>query len=169
MYQPVPSKLSYAAIREYAEKVGAHHNIYDEQGQADIEGLFLKLGGRQRKVEDGEPFIIEEPGSFNISLSSFQSNNRDLLQLGRAIGAYFLHYRHPKVEGYTKFKWNELDADVMTQANHFYATLAMPEKQFTEQFELHKDEVKWDWRLASVFRMSPQAVKVRAQVLGLIG
>jgi len=168
MYQPVPSNLSFAAIREYAEKVGATHDIYDENGCADIEGLFTKLGGRQRKIDDGEPFIIEEPGSFNISLSSFQSNNRDLLQLGRAIGAYFLHYRHPKVEGYTKFNWNELDHKIMEQANHFYATLAMPEAHFTQQFEIHKDEVKWDWRLASIFRISPQAVTVRAQVLGLI-
>lgn len=170
MVRPEKSNLSYSAIRQYAEKVGAHHDIYDEQGHADIDGLFQKLGGRidpDHRHNERAPLIIEESNSFVLVIYNFQSDYRSRFKKAWAIGHYFLHYRHPDIQSYMKF--DKIDEEVLgMQANHFAATLMMPEKHFSTQFQLVKEEAKWDWKLSSIYCVSPQAVKVRAEILGLV-
>jgi hypothetical protein len=39
-YVTEPSKLSLAAIREYAERVGEHYKIYDRTGEAKAPAIY---------------------------------------------------------------------------------------------------------------------------------
>jgi len=166
MQEPVRSDLSYAAIREYAEKIGSHHDIYDENGHADVDGLFATLGGRVHPFLDlPEPLIIEEPNSFVVSQRSFINWRKQRFFIAKSIGHYFLHYRYPGIETYMKFYGRASDSEIDTQANHFAATLIMPAKQFTQQYEkLEGDRMQ----LSELFDISPLAVKVRAELLGLL-
>jgi Zn-dependent peptidase ImmA (M78 family) len=169
MAKPKVSKFSYSTIRAYAEKVGAHYDIYDEHGYADIDGLFEKIGGRidpDHRHNERSPLIIEEKNSLVLVILEFQSARRARFKKAWAIAHYFLHYLEPGVTSYVKF--DQIDEDVLgMQANHFAATLMMPEKYFTAEFNKVKEDEKWDWLLSEIYEISPQAVKVRAEILEL--
>lgn len=158
------AQLSYQAISEYAEKVGAHHRIYDGRS-ADIEGLIKKLGGQIAPGYSRESLHVNGPGDFIIYLPQMTSDRRDRFTMAHEVGHYFLHYRLPNLTGVESFSRGEQNS-VETQANVFASALLMPAERFRRAFARHKGD---KWALAQEFDVSPVAAEVRSQVLGLAG
>lgn len=167
MFTPTPSALSFSAINEYAEKIGTHHDIYDANGKADIESLFIKLGGVFRPKDETDYFVIEEPGRFSISLPSLISKRRQVFLIAQAVGFYFLHYRYPQISTYAKFGRGSTDATVVFQANQFASALLMPSQYFIPKFEVFSGEKDWVWSLSDNFFVSPIAARLRAHIFGM--
>ncbi|WP_030527731.1 ImmA/IrrE family metallo-endopeptidase [Phycicoccus jejuensis] len=158
-----PSRLTNAAIRQYAERVGEHHEIYDRAGTADLHDLVRRLGGRLAIGDSKESLHVNAPGDFVIYLPRLTSSRRDRFTIAHELGHYFLHYLHPGSETAASFGRGERNP-VETQANVFASSLLMPERVFREAWRLKDGDVH---ALARQFEVSPAAVAVRAQVLGL--
>lgn len=159
-----PSNLSHAAIREYAERIGKNHQIYDENGQADIDELVVRLGGSVIERDSGESLHIEDKGSFVIFLPTFTSHRRDQFTKAHELGHYFLHYRHAKRAGPASFQRGGRNL-AETQSNVFASSLLMPEAAFRRAFAAIGDDF---WELADRFGVSPAAAEVRSRVLRLV-
>jgi Zn-dependent peptidase ImmA (M78 family) len=157
-----PCALSYDAIREYAERVGSKHEIYEDEGHADIDGLVERLGGQVTRGERHE-LVVYQQGEFIISVHDFQSDRRSRFDKAHALGHYFLHYLYVGHESHRMFDRTSR-GDAETQANVFAATLMLPESQFRNAFETTGDDY---WALSRVFEVSPASAKTRAQLLGL--
>lgn len=158
-----PSRLTNLAIREYAERVGEHYDIYDRAGTGDVHELVRKLGGRLAYGDTKESLHVNAPGDFVIILPRVTSSRRDRFTIAHELGHYFLHYLHPKREAAASFGRGERNS-VETQANVFASSLLMPEQKFTAAWHRSGGDV---YSLARQFEVSPAAVEVRAQVLGL--
>lgn len=158
-----PSRLSNAAIREYAERIGEHYDIYDRVGTADIRDLVEQLGGRVEYGDTQESLHVNGPGDFVIFLPHVTSSRRDRFTVAHELGHYFLHYLHPEVEEPASFG-RGLRNDLETQANVFASSLLMPAESFRRQYKKHGGDA---FALARIYDVSPQAVEVRAQGLGL--
>lgn len=161
------SQLSTAAIQKYAEKIAEFHDIFPAEGQpADLDTLLSKLGGRTVVSENFsgiEALTVHDTGSFVVHLPPMTSARRDRFTIAHELGHYFLHYREPGHSGYATFgrgKRNPME----TQANYFAAALLMPSTRFERAFRRLAGDV---WALADAFEVSPRAVEVRAQSLGL--
>lgn len=161
------SRLSTAAIQQYAEKVADAHGIFPGRDQpADLKALLSKLGGRTRVSESfsaNEALTVNGVGDFIVHLPPMTSTRRDRFTIAHELGHYFLHYREPGLDGTEKFergKRNPLE----TQANYFAAALLMPSARFRESYRRLAGDV---WAVADAFDVSPRAVEVRAQSLGL--
>jgi Zn-dependent peptidase ImmA (M78 family) len=158
-----PSTLSNSAIGDYAEKVGEHFNIYDGAGAADLKRLVAVLGGRIEYAETNESLHVNERGNFTIFLPPFTSGRRDRFTIAHELGHYYLHYLHQNksgAEGYFRGERNSVE----TQANVFASALLMPAAAFKKAYLRFAGDA---WALAGLFDVSPDAARVRAQVLGL--
>lgn len=157
-----PSRLSYDAIRRYADRVGREHGVYNAAGRADVDSLIATLGG---VVSYGhrEALVVYGPGKFEISLPELTSARRDRFTKAHEIGHYFLHYRHPNLEGREEFGRGERNT-LETQANVFASSLLMPDAEFRRAYVENGGD---DWAIARIFDVSPDAASVRSQVLGL--
>lgn len=160
------SELSHSSIRAYAEVVGKHFDIYDENGRASLQKILDKLpasievGGH---LEDEESSNVTLEGHFKIFVSRYSSRQRDRFTVAHELGHYFVHFLHPKRVAPVKFNRGGTGL-VETQANVFASSLLMPELSFRDKHrELNGDCEK----LASTFDVSLAAVEVRAKVLGL--
>ncbi|WP_418063744.1 ImmA/IrrE family metallo-endopeptidase [Pimelobacter simplex] len=160
-----PSKLSYDAIRDYAERVGKHYSIYGRSGAGDVRDLVRQLGGRVAVGDSRESLHVNEVGNFTIYLPHMTSSRRDRFTIAHELGHYFLHYLHPRRETAASFGRGERNT-VETQANVFASSLLMPAEQFVREWTRHGGNAR---ALATVFDVSPNAVEVRAEVLGLRG
>lgn len=160
-----PSRLSYDAIREYAERVGQHYAIYDRSGAGDVRDLVRKLGGRVVVGDSRESLHVNEVGNFTIYLPHMTSSRRDRFTIAHELGHYFLHYLHPNREAPASFGRGERNT-VETQANVFASALLMPAEPFEREWKRHSGNAR---ALATIFAVSPNAVEVRAEVLGLRG
>lgn len=158
-----PVRLAFPAIRQYAERVGHHHEIYDTSGRADIDGLVKRLGGTVSSVGGAESLRVTAPGRFTVLLPSFASARRDRFTKARELGHYFLHYRFPGLTGEASFPRGGRSL-AETQANVFVSTLLMPRDEFTDA---HHRLVGDIGSLARFFDVSPAAAKLRAQILDL--
>lgn len=158
-----PTKLSNGAIREYAERVGRHYEIYDRTGTADLRQLVRKLGGRIEIADTKESLRVNREGDFVIYLPHVTSSRRDRFTIAHELGHYFLHYLHPKREDGAAFGRGERN-DIETQANVFASSLLMPEETFRRTYTRHNGDA---YAVARILEVSPAAVEVRAQVLGL--
>ncbi len=161
------SRLSTAAIQQYAEKIADFHGIFPGADQpADLDQLLEKLGGRTRvsKNFDGtEALTVRDVGDFTVHLPPMTSTRRDRFTIAHELGHYFLHYREPGLTGPEKF-WRGSRNPLETQANYFAAALLMPSTRFKEAHRRLAGDV---WSLADAFDVSPRAVEVRVQSLGL--
>lgn len=160
------SPLSTSAIREYAEKVAEHHDLFGEGYHADLHALVAKLGG----TVDVSPWLLGDESltvnsarDFTIHLPPLTSERRDRFTIAHELGHYFLHYLQPKLEGKYRFGRGSRNR-AETQANYFAASLLMPESKFRSAYEEYSGD---DWAIADAFGVSPQAVDIRAQTLGL--
>jgi Zn-dependent peptidase ImmA (M78 family) len=158
-----PSSLSYAAIREYAERVGDHYDIYDRVGTCDVRTLVRHLGGTVEYKDTPESSHVDAKGRFVIYLPHETSSRRDRFTIAHELGHYFLHYLHPGRKSPLTFGRGQRNV-AETQANVFASSLLMPAAKFRKQFEKVDGDI---YRLARIFEVSPAAVEVRAQVLGL--
>ncbi|NHC44348.1 ImmA/IrrE family metallo-endopeptidase [Motilibacter aurantiacus] len=157
------SKLSYAAIREYAERVGEHYAIYDRLGTGDVRDLVRKLGGTVAYGDSQESLHVNGPGDFIIYLPHVTSSRRDRFTIAHELGHYFLHYLHPERDSAASFGRGSRN-DAETQANVFASSLLMPEEKFKRAYARCAGDV---FAIARIFDVSPAAVEVRAEVLGL--
>lgn len=158
-------ELSYTGIRQYAEKIAMAHEVIGDDGATDVRKLVSDLGGSiTYNEDDSEGLIVEEPGKFQIRLSQFTSSWRDNFTIAHELGHYFLHYRLPQHAGRERFERGGRNRKE-TQANVFAASLLMP----VDSFRVAWDQMGGDNRLlADRFGVSPAAVRVQAQVLGLL-
>ncbi len=159
-----PSKLSFDAIRDYAERVGANYDIYDRSGNGDVMDLVRRLGGRVMIGDSRESLHVNRSGDFIIFLPQMTSSRRDRFTIAHELGHYFLHYLHAKREEAASFGRGERNL-VETQANVFASSLLMPAEQFADAWRRHRGNVR---ALATLFDVSPAAVEVRAEVLKLV-
>lgn len=158
-----PARLSYDAIRDYAERVGEHYAIYDRSGAGDVRALVRQLGGRVAIGDSRESLHVNGPGDFTIFLPHMTSSRRDRFTIAHELGHYFLHYLYPKRTAAASFGRGERNI-VETQANVFASSLLMPAEQFRAAWSKHSGNLR---ALAKIFDVSPAAVEVRAEVLGL--
>lgn len=158
-----PDRLSYEAIREYAERVGFHHGIYTADGRAELEPLVRELGGELDYSSSVESLRVEDAGAFTIFLPPMTSMRRDRFTIAHELGHYFLHYLLPGHSGAHGFGRGERNRRE-TQANVFASSLLMPADAFTAAYNACEGN---HWELASRFDVSPAAAGVRCQVLGL--
>lgn len=161
------SGLSYDAIRKYAERIGEVHDIYDFDGEAQIQRLIKSLGGRVEIAEWGsdESLHVDGPTSFTIFLPPSTSSRRDRFTMAHELGHFFLHYLYPRrneggVASFNRGSRNQAE----TEANVFASSLLMPEHHFRQA---HRHLYPDIHALARRFNVSPAAVEVRCQVLGL--
>jgi IrrE N-terminal-like domain len=162
--QVQPCSLSLAGIRKDASLAGEQHDIYSEDGRADIRELLLKTGGQLSAVRGGPIELeVEGPGRFTVFEEESTTDRRRRFATARSIGHYYLHYLHPGLEGQMSFPRGGY-GDVHTQANVFAATLLMPADQFRAAFHRWNGDTG---KLGNLFNVSPQAVEVRAHVLEL--
>lgn len=161
-----PSGLSNFAIADYAERVAKEHNVFAGGTAADVEGLVRALGG---SIDTSRSFLAEEalsvrsPGDFTVHLPPMTSARRDRFTIAHELGHYFLHYRLPRAVGAREYGRGGRDR-AETEANFFAASLLMPRDLFTETFEKFRRNRDL---VAQAFGVSPVAVDVRCQVLGL--
>lgn len=158
-----PSRLTNASIREYAERIGEHYGIYNRAGTCDVQEFVLRLGGRISYGDSPESLHVNAPGDFTIFLPKLTSSRRDRFTIAHELGHYFLHFVHPRREPPASFGRGERNT-AETQANVFASSLLMPAASFETAWTRSGGDV---YRLASQFEVSPAAVEVRAQVLGL--
>lgn len=158
-----PSRLSNAAIEEYAQRVGDAHNAYSDDGRADLTHLVEVLGGKVETRDGSESLNVRGTGDFTIFLPHFTSPMRDRFTIAHELGHYFLHYRFAEAAGersYARGGQNRAE----TEANVFAAALLMPGQAFGQTWQAHGGDA---WRVAGHFGVSPAAARVRAEVLGL--
>lgn len=160
-----PSRLSYDAIRDYAERVGERYDIYGRGGAGDVRELVRQLGGRVAVGDSSESLHVNAVGDFIIYLPHMTSSRRDQFTIAHELGHYFLHYLHPKRDTAASFGRGERNV-VETQANVFASSLLMPTEPFKKAWARHSGNAR---ALAKIFDVSPAAVEVRAEVLGLTG
>lgn len=159
-----PCNLKYSDISNYAEAVGQHHAIYDALGNADIEALVKRLGGKISKNAGDESLEVLAPSSFVVNIPTHTSEWRDRFTIAHELAHYFLHYRYAELDGPRKFGRGRKDR-AETEANVFASALLMPSEEFKRAHKQLDGDV---WSLARRFDVSPAAAEVRAQVLGII-
>ena len=158
-----PANLTQPKIESFAAEVAKC--VYFDVGQS-VAKLVDMLGGRIQYQELDE--ILEESGSifvhakndFDILLPHYTSPVRDHFTVAHELGHYFLHADQGGVpliayrSGSTRIEW---------EANWFAAALLMPKTEFTAAVK----EIADDTAIASKFAVSPAAVRVRKNALGL--
>lgn len=161
------SPLSTVAIQQYAERVADAHEIFPGRDKpADLDALLRRLGGRtvfSDNFSGKEALTVRGIGDFDVHLPPMTSARRDRFTIAHELGHYFLHYRQPGLDGPEKFERGERNP-LETQANYFAAALLMPSSRFRRTFRRLSPDM---WAIADVFGVSPRAVEVRAQSLGL--
>lgn len=161
-----PSTLSRVAIRQYAELVAEHHDLFENGYRADLHRLVKKLGGSidvASSLFADEALTVFEEGNFVIHLPPLTSERRDRFTIAHELGHYFLHYLQPAKTGESHFGRGGRNL-AETQANYFAASLLMPEQKFRDAFQQFDGD---EWAIADAFGVSPQAASVRAQTLNL--
>lgn len=156
-----PCTLSYRAISQYAEQLGAKYGL--DEPAPDLTELVHQLGGRVEYADVRESSIVERQGDFTIFLPKHTSRRRDRFTIAHELGHYFLHYRLPNHSGRKVFGRGERNV-AETQANVFAASLLMPAAAFKQAWrDMSGNKV----RVAAQFEVSPDAASVRASVLQL--
>lgn len=157
------ANVTNTSIASYAERLGEHHEIYDENGRADIQEFVTKLGGKLTYADSTESLHVSEPGVFTIFLPQFTSVSRDRFTIAHELGHYFLHYLYKKRTGEASFGRGSRNR-AETEANVFASALLMPHEAFERVWRATGAD---EWRVANHFDVSPAAAGVRAQVLRL--
>lgn len=174
MLAPQPANLTKSQISGFAEEVA---RSFAFAPGSSLKALVEQLGGRIKfqdiwDLEQSESgsIVINKPGEFEITLASHTSAARDRFTIAHELGHYFLHYLLP-YSGDPEASPGSMRATryghgrTELEANWFAASFLMPEAQFREAFESSGGDVL---ELASSFKVSESAARVRAQSLGLM-
>lgn len=156
--------LSYRAIREWAERIGVEHGMYDDDGCLRVGELLDVLGGTVEICDSTESLRVRGKGDFTINLPSTTSTRRDRFTIAHELGHYFLHYRYRDEQGEKTYGRGGRSV-AETEANVFAASLLMPEGPFIAAYQDLGGDL---WRIASRFEVSPAAAEVRAKTVGLL-
>lgn len=160
----VAANLSNEAISQYAESVGKHHQLYDDNGRSDVRELVAKLGGTIEYARGTEALNVKAPGTFTVYLPHYTSASRDRFTIAHELAHYFLHYRYAGLSGEASFQRGSRSR-AETEANVFASSLLMPEESFRRVWV---DNAGDQWKVAIHFDVSPAAATVRAQVLAMV-
>ena len=157
--QPQPIGLSRKEIEEVAEHFA--HQVGYQPGRP-LDKIVQKLGGEihvQDTSNDGQ-LVVNPDGSFKIFLSPFTGRSRDRFTLAHELGHFVLHSESGKKPiTVPRGASNKLE----TEANLFAAALLMP----AEKFRSVATQFQQDGAIAAHFDVSPDAVRVRKQALGV--
>jgi Zn-dependent peptidase ImmA (M78 family) len=174
-------------MQDYSEPIATHLQRIDVEAIADmaiahfklkpgdnLDGLVSSLGGKIQ-YSTGESLLNSDSGSlivhgekkFEIHLSLNTSLIRDRFTVAHEVGHYVLHFLYQQQANGLEIK--NLKAarygtgEVEWEANWFAAALLMPKERFSDEYNTNSSLVG----LSRLFRVSLQAAKIRAKVLGL--
>jgi hypothetical protein len=140
---------------------------------APLEPIVKKLRGSLAYGEDDggdsdSGSIRIGPDGFTIYIALDTSSLRDRFTIAHELGHFVLHYLYPNQHKGAKIKWLRAQrygsGQVEYEANWFAAAFLMPTDIFRQK---HKEFDGNQLRLADYFKVSSQAVSVRAKSLGL--
>lgn len=110
---------------------------------------------------------VRGEGDFKIYLATHTSEARDRYTIGHELGHYVLHYLNPRLNGepIERLKAARYGTDLVEyEANWFAAGFLMPAAKFRCKYNKLDRNIDL---VAALFRVSTQACKTRAKVLGL--
>lgn len=162
--QPVATGKSKAEVSLIAEAYAARVGF---QPGDRLEPLIERLGGRVtymkafENIEEDGSLLVWNPRDFEIKLSAFTGAERDRFTLAHELGHFVLH----SGEGARCIRAARFGSDrVEWEANWFAAAFLMPEQDFRATCYHYSGNPQL---IASRYMVSPKAVEVRKQNLGL--
>jgi hypothetical protein len=164
-----PCGLSYAAIREYAARVGVHHDIYDESGLVDVKWFAEKLGGEivpaAGRARDTRLVEVFSQGRFNLYddlylLSAVKQRFFHVL----GVSHYYLHYLYPKRKGILCIP-RGVRGHFTVEANVFASALLIRSDVLVDRWSPTRQSII---TLADDLQVSKLMVITRAKSLGLV-
>ncbi len=148
---------------DFAEKVGL------SPGQP-LHSLVNQLGGTIEYLtfdnvakHDNESILIETDGKFKIFLPPYTTEERDRFTIAHELGHRVLHFPLRKNSDQRMAATRATGSRVEWEANWFAVGLLMPE----EKFRTYCDSCKSLGKVASHFRVSATAARIRADSLGI--
>ena len=173
---------TYAEIEAIVDKFRNEHGLElgDLAGFVDATKVAVKAVDFVGKDEGKSGFIKREGDSYTIHVNVAHALTRQRFTIAHELGHYCLDHMqnkrlivddetvgavlHRSGGAYSDIA-NPSDETVMEiEANRFAAALLMP-KQLVERYWAYSPDIRF---LASNFKVSEQAMRVRLQVLGLI-
>lgn len=164
-------------INKLAEKVISAYNI--EIPIIDIEDVVKKMGGkvvRKDNFADLADGTIKKTGnmSFEIAISTLQSEGRKNFTIAHELGHLFLHmgfrtnresWENQKNKKYQRYGSSRQEY----QANEFAAALLMPKKEYKRIFFQNIQDNYVDMtNVANYFGVSVEAARIRGKFLGYL-
>lgn len=164
-------------INKLAEKVISAYNI--EIPIRDIEDVVKKMGGkvvRKGNFADLADGTIKKTGnmSFEIAISTLQSEGRKNFTIAHELGHLFLHmgfrtnreaWENQKNKKYQRYGLSRQEY----QANEFAAALLMPKKEYKRIFFQNIQDNYVDMtNVANYFGVSVEAARIRGKFLGYL-
>jgi Zn-dependent peptidase ImmA (M78 family) len=120
--------------------------------------------------------IIRKDSRVIIAVNSSHHTNRQRFTIAHELGHYFLHEGlEEHVDQNFRVAWRSADSSkavnwLEIQANRFAAELLMPTELLTRDINsLRKIEKRTVALLASTYKVSPEAMKIRLTGLGITG
>nr|WP_249130836.1 ImmA/IrrE family metallo-endopeptidase [Bradyrhizobium diazoefficiens] len=171
MAKPKPTKLPREKILSIAEKAAA---AFSYSVDYDIERVVQDLGGRihlndfwDNAAKTGS-LTVHGLRNFEIFVPSHTTHERDQFTIAHELGHYILHYLpnvDPRAEAELQID-RYGDSAIEAEANLFAYAFLMPEILFREAYTRFEGNLS---AVASTFRVSEVAARMRAKMLGLHG
>lgn len=151
-----------AKIQGYAQRLGAHHRIYDQTGRAQLNLALFRVGGNVRVRRTHISVSVVRRGNFLINLPPGLPERQVRFAVATGIGRYALEHLSQRKFGTMLL----LDSDrlAIAKAEAFASAFLMPEPYFRWEHEELDGDV---WRLGLAFGVSPKAANARCRTLGL--
>ena len=158
---------SQVEIEERAAGLATEHEIYDEDGRADVVELLAALGGRVVVDDDARgrspaSMTVRNMDDFTVLVPWNTSVVRDRFTIAHELGHLLLHYDELNDEQQVFYRYGR--SAIETEANIFAAALLMPEEAFRRVFTECGDDFRC---IAKRFDVSRTTAEIRARVLGL--
>jgi Zn-dependent peptidase ImmA (M78 family) len=168
---PVESGLSKPAVDNLAANIAKQVNY---QPGADLFPIVSHLGGRimvsdlwNTSDSTSGSIRIETDGSFVIALAAHTGLERDRFTIAHEFGHYVLHFLWPRQQGKNVGAVEAMrygTGRVEWEANWFAAGFLMPADTFRQSWSEMRGVLSL---LASRFKVSTDAARIRAETLGL--
>lgn len=148
-----------------------HKNGFITDGCTDIESAIKANENLELVYEDlgdNDAYIMRiDDQKFRIAINSTHHKNRQKFSMAHEYVHYQLHRDHIKKDacGEKILYRNSERNPIEYQANQVASELLMPKEKFVEFATVLKGNVKL---IADKFKVSPEAVRVRANVLGFV-
>lgn len=144
--------------------------------ERDREDLKILLTDRLNEEISGAINFIKEESKFFILINKNKPDTRKNFTIAHELGHYFLHPETVKKEEAIIDADNTIDSSILfrldnaeysrieTEANNFAASLIMPEDLVRKAW----DDLSDIKEIANVFKVSPSAMSIRLEKLGII-